>query len=183
MPYRVRPSCRAAACVLRFSLANRKASALNASSYLRRSSGDTLFDFAAITDEIYVLLLSGLPRLSHLGDGNVLDLGFDLDPGVAGDRFVGNMGTRVLGQCGEEKHKEGGPQEEQFHGISYNNARHEPGVRPAAGLRRPLPAVDYPALLEQGQEPNNPDNHQQLEQEFALEATSIRTLGHEGSAK
>jgi hypothetical protein len=56
------PNCSAAACVLRLSLAKRRASALNASSYLRRFSGDAPLAYAAITEEIYALLLSGLTR-------------------------------------------------------------------------------------------------------------------------
>jgi hypothetical protein len=56
------PNCRAAACVLRLSLAKRSASALNASSYLRRLSGDVPLNLVAMTEEIYVLLLSVLPR-------------------------------------------------------------------------------------------------------------------------
>ena len=56
------PNCCAAACVLRLSDARRNASALKASSYLRRLSGDAPFFLAVITEEIYVLLLSGLPR-------------------------------------------------------------------------------------------------------------------------
>ena len=56
------PSCRAAACVLRLSPARRSASALNASSYLRRLSGDDPLVLVAMTEEIYVLLLSTIPR-------------------------------------------------------------------------------------------------------------------------
>ena len=52
------PNCWAAAWVLRLSLAKRNASALNASSYLRRLSGDALLFFAVMTQEIYVLILS-----------------------------------------------------------------------------------------------------------------------------
>src|SRR4051812_547355 len=59
------PNCRAADWVLRLSLARRRASALKASSYLRRLSGDAPLGFAAITEEIYVLLLSVIPRPPH----------------------------------------------------------------------------------------------------------------------
>jgi hypothetical protein len=56
------PNCRAAVWVLRLSLTRRRASALKASSYLRRLSGDDPLVFAVITEEIYFLLLSVLPR-------------------------------------------------------------------------------------------------------------------------
>ena len=56
------PNCRAVACVLRLSEARRSASALNASSYLRRLSGDAPFVLVAMTWEIYVFLLSVMPR-------------------------------------------------------------------------------------------------------------------------
>jgi hypothetical protein len=46
-----------AACVLRLSEARRNASALKASSYLRRLSGVFLLFSALMTQEIYVLLL------------------------------------------------------------------------------------------------------------------------------
>lgn len=59
------PNCRAAAYVLRRSLAKRSASALNASSYLRHLAGDVPLVFAAITEEIDVLLLSALPGPHH----------------------------------------------------------------------------------------------------------------------
>ena len=62
MPYRVRPSCRAAVCVLRLSPARRSASALNVSLYLRRLSGDVPLDLLAITEELFVFLLSVSPR-------------------------------------------------------------------------------------------------------------------------
>ena len=62
MPYRVRPSCCAAACVLRLSVAKRNASTLKASSYLRRLSGVVLLFFAVMTQETYVLLLCAQPR-------------------------------------------------------------------------------------------------------------------------
>jgi hypothetical protein len=61
------PNCRAAAWVLRLSDARRRASALNASSYLRHLSGDVPLFLAVITDEIYVLLLSGIPRPPQIG--------------------------------------------------------------------------------------------------------------------
>ena len=62
MPYRVRPNCCAAACVLRLSVARRNVSALKASSYLPCWSGyDPLF-FAVMTQGIYVLLLSAQLR-------------------------------------------------------------------------------------------------------------------------
>jgi len=64
------PTCRAAAWVLRLSLARRSASALNASSYLRRLSGDAPLDFAAITEELYVLLLSVFSRPPQLPIGH-----------------------------------------------------------------------------------------------------------------
>ena len=57
MPYRVGPNCWAAAWVLRLSEAKRSASALKASSYLRRLSGVVLLLFVLMTQEIYVLLL------------------------------------------------------------------------------------------------------------------------------
>jgi len=50
------PNCRAAACVLRLSAARRRDSALKASSYLRRLSGDDPLDFIVMTEEIYFLL-------------------------------------------------------------------------------------------------------------------------------
>ena len=61
------PNPRAPAWVLRLSDARRRtsASALNASSYLRRLSGDAPLDLVALTEETYVLLLSGLPRPPH----------------------------------------------------------------------------------------------------------------------
>ena len=68
MPYRVRPNCRAAACVLRLSLARRRASALKTLSYLRRLSSDDPLVFAVITEEIYVLLLSALPSPPQIID-------------------------------------------------------------------------------------------------------------------
>jgi hypothetical protein len=51
-----------AAGVLRLSLTKRRASALKASSYLYRLSGDAPLVLIAITEEIYVLLLSAYPR-------------------------------------------------------------------------------------------------------------------------
>ena len=59
------PSCCAAACVLRLSVAKRNASALKASSYLRRLSGVVLLFFAVMTQEIYVLLLCASTRPPH----------------------------------------------------------------------------------------------------------------------
>jgi hypothetical protein len=59
------PNCRAAAWVLRLSLARRRASALNASSYLRPLSGDAPLFLAVITEETYLFLLSGLTRPPH----------------------------------------------------------------------------------------------------------------------
>jgi hypothetical protein len=58
-------NCRAAAWVLRLSQAKRKASVLNASSYLGRLTGGGPLDFAAMREEIYVLLLSSLARPPH----------------------------------------------------------------------------------------------------------------------
>ena len=56
------PNCRAAASVLRRLSANRSASAFKTSLYLRRLLGDTALDVVAITEEIYLLLLSIIPR-------------------------------------------------------------------------------------------------------------------------
>jgi hypothetical protein len=61
------PNCCAAACVLRLSLARRNASALKASSYLRRPSGDVLLFFAVMTAGIYVPVLSDLTGPPHCG--------------------------------------------------------------------------------------------------------------------
>ena len=58
-------SCRAAGSRLRLSLARRSASALKASSYLRRLSGDVPLVLASITEEIFVLLLSVVPGPPH----------------------------------------------------------------------------------------------------------------------
>jgi cytochrome bd-type quinol oxidase subunit 1 len=54
------------ACVLRLSEARRRASALKASSYLRRLSGIFLLFSTLLTQELYVLLLYTLSRPPHL---------------------------------------------------------------------------------------------------------------------
>ena len=60
--HRLIPNCWAAACLLRLSLARRRALASKASSYLRRLSGDDPLFVAVITEETYVLLLSTISR-------------------------------------------------------------------------------------------------------------------------